>query len=930
MRRRIWLTIAVVVALLLIFGRTLIQFYTDWLWFGEVGYRQVFWTQLWSRLELGLIAGLVFFAITYLNLWLARRFAPAPVSDRYRENELRQRIGRYARTGLTFLIFAATVVVSFLVALEASGHWMGFLMFLKSVPFGEVDPIFKRDIGFYVFKLGFLNYINGWLFFTLVVALIATAAVHYTDRAIEFLAGRPTFAPHVRAHLSLLLAGLFFIKAWSYRLDAYNLLYSEHGFVYGAGYTDVHAKLLALNVLMVVAILAGLLTLINLIRREIVLPLVALGTLVVVSILFGGVYPMLMQAWYVKPNEINKESPYIANNISYTRKAFNLDGINQQAFPAIANLSATDVSANRATINSIRLWDYRPLQDTYNQLQALWQYYEFLPVDVDRYTINGELRQVMLGARELSFETSQQQTGASTWLNRHFQYTHGFGAVMSPVNRATNEGLPDFFVKDIPPVSTLGIDITRPEIYYGEATSSYAVVNSNQKEFDYPLSAGEAQYTSYAGKGGIPIGNYMTRLLFAWRFADTNLALSNPTNANSRLMFRRQIGPRMQTIAPFLLYDPDPYLVIADGKLYWMQDAYTVSENYPYSTPQQLSDFDYINYMRNSVKAVVDAYDGTVNYYIADEADPVVQTYARIFPGLFKPMSEMPGSLKPHIRYPELLFRVQSEVLLRYHMTSPQVFFNRADLWSIPNEITGTSGEPTPIEPYYVVMKLPGDTAEHFLLMRPFTPANRDNMVAWMGAMCDPDDYGKVILYEFPKKDLVYGPAQIESRINQDPSISSQLTLWNQQGSRVNRGNLLVIPIEKSIVYVKPIYLQSESSKIPELKRVVVAYGDQVAMEPTLEAAIADIFGGAAGAQPTPSAPAQPSAGAKPSAGARPPAAGPPVALTPQTRQLIGQAWNQYRSAGDAQRRGDWATYGQQQKALEQTLRQLQQSAGGR
>ena len=842
MERRIRIIIGAVILLVLIFGGTLARYYTDWLWFGEVGYRTIFWKGLLTRIELGLIAGVLFFAIVYPNMWLARKIAP-PATGRYDTNELRVRIGSIARRGFGWLMFLIALGISFLVALEASTHWLSYLMFTHPSSFASVDPIFKRDIGFYVFKLGFLQYIYGWLMFTLVVAAIATALVHYTDRAIEFLAGMPTFAPHVKAHLSILLALALFVKAWGYRLGMYNLLYSPTGVVFGAGYTDVHARLMALQVLSWVAVIAGLIALANIYRRGVKFPAAALIILVGASLILGSIYPAFVQQIYVKPNEIRRESKYIKYNIESTRKAFNLDIIQERDFPALTDLTTQDIQNNRATINSIRLWDYRPLQSTYSQLQALWQYYEIQSVDIDRYTINDELRQVMLSARELSPETAQ--TGAGTWVNGHFQYTHGYGAVMSPVNRATPEGLPDFFVEDIPPTSNVGINISQPQIYFGELTTSYVVVNSDEREFDHP-SEPEPAYTKYAGKGGIPIGGFLNRAAFAWRFSDVNLVLQNPITAKSRLMFRRQIGERVQTIFPFLLYDSDPYLVISDGKLFWMWDAYTVSRSYPYSTPHEIAQGHEINYIRNATKIVIDAYDGTVDYYIADVNDPLVKTYAKIFPGIFKPMNQMPAGLKAHIRYPEQLFRTQSDVLLTYHMKDPQVFYNKSDRWEVPNEIVGIEKEEAPIEPYYVVMKLPGEAKEGFLLMRPFTPHSKQNMIAWMGAKCDPEDYGKMILYEFPKDKLIYGPAQIESRINQDPVISPQLSLWDQGGSRVNRGNLLVIPIEKAILYVKPLYLQSETTQIPELKQVIVSYGGQLAMESTLEGALSRIFGGAA------------------------------------------------------------------------------------
>ncbi len=907
MKRTMQVIIGAIILLVLIFGSAMIRLYTDWLWFGEVGYRAVYWTRLTDKALLGLIAGLAFFAIVYVNLWIARRFTP-PVLGQYDARTIRTQFGDIARKGFGWLIFGCTLVISVFVAMEATTHWINYAMFTHPTPFGSVDPIFHRDIGFYIFKLNFLQYIYGWLMFTLVVAMIATALVSYAERAIEFLAGRPTFAPHVKAHLSLLFAAILLVKAWGYTLDAYNLLYSESGVVFGAGYTDIHARLVALQILAVVAVIAGILSLINIKRRGVALPVTALIVLVGASIIVGGIYPAIVQSFVVTPNAIARESKYIAYDIQSTRKAFNLDVIQEEPFPRISNLTASDINDNRATINSIRVWDYRPLAQTYTQLQALGPYYDIANVDVDRYMVNGEERQVMLAARELSL--SDTQSGAGTWVNRHFQYTHGYGMVMSPVNRATPEGLPDFFVSDMPPTSTVGIDVTQPQIYFGQETSDFVIVDSTVKEYDYP-AGNQPVYTSYSGTGGISISNYLRRIAFAWRFGDLQLMLQNPITSDSRILFHRTIQERVQTIFPFLTYDTDPYLVVSEGKQYWMLDAYSVSNKYPYSKPLEDSD---VNYMRNAAKVVIDAYNGDVHYYMADVNDPIVKTYAKIFPGVFRPMSSMPVGLRSHVRYPETLFKVQANVLLTYHMKSPQTFYNKGDLWAIPNEIVQTSGNQTPIEPYYVVMTLPGETQEEFLMMLPFTPINKDNMIAWMAARSDPKDYGKIVLYQFPKDQLIYGPAQIESRIRQDSAISPQLSLWNTEGSRVNWGNMLVIPINHSIMYVKPLYLESESAKIPELKRVIVSYGNQLAMEPTLDAAIARIFGGEVSLP-------QAAAGLAPSTTKGIPA-------TPQTRKLIDQAVAEFERAKELQQKGDWAGYGEQINKLEQTLRQLRGSGG--
>jgi len=913
MRRGIWTTVIVIFLILLFFGSSLARFYTDWLWFVEVGYKRVFFTRVLTKGAIGGIAALLFFAVVYTNLWLARRLAP-PVGERRIVSPFRRAVTRLARAGITLLIFGGTLAVSILVGIAASRQWFDFLCFLNATPFKIEDPIFHNDIAFYIFKLGFLRYVYTWLLSTLVVSLIATAAMHYSEKAVEFYAGQPAFAPHVKTHLFVLFALILFVRAWGYRLDVYKLLYSPTGVVYGAGYTDIHVRLLVINLLAIASALGGIVVLFGIYRRGIKALVATVIGLVGISFVLGVLLPPMVQQFVVKPDEFRKETPFIKYNIAMTRRAFALDKIRLRSFPALDNLTAKDIQENQATISSIRLWDYRPIQATYNQMQALWQFYEIENVDIDRYVVGDQIRQVMLAARELSPNIAMSKSG--TWVNEHFQYTHGYGAVMSPVNKATEEGLPEFFVQDIPPTSAVGIEITRPQIYYGELTYNYVVVNSRSKEFDYP-AANKGVYTRYEGNGGIPIGTYLRRLAFAWRFGDMNLILPNPTTSKSRLMFRREITERVRTIFPYLQYDPDPYLVIADGRLFWIIDAYTLSHAYPYSTPTWLTENQVCNYIRNSVKVVVDAYQGTVDFYIADPADPIVNTYAKIFPGAFKPIEQMPDSLRAHIRYPELLFRAQSHILSTYHMRDPQVFYNKSDQWAVPKEIVGVEYQPAPMEPYYVVMRLPGEKNEQFILMRPFTPQKKSNMVAWLAGRCGPDRYGELILYEFPEGKRIFGPEQIESRINQDPVISAQLTLWGREGSRVNRGNLLVIPIGQSLLYLKPLYLESETTKIPELRLVVLAYRNRIVAESTLEKALARVFGGQV--RESEAVPKSSPRMVAPTA----------MPLT-EIQALADEAYRQLERAQELQRRGDWSGYGEQMQKLQQTLARLRQASSGR
>jgi uncharacterized membrane protein (UPF0182 family) len=631
-----------------------------------------------------------------------------------------------------------------------------------------------------------------------------------------------------------------------------------------------------------------------------------LVVLVVLWVAGLGIAPALLQSYRVKPNELAFERPYIENNIRMTRQAYALDRVVEKDFAAEDNLTPAVLDRNDLTVKNIRLWDHRPLLVTYGKLQEIRTYYKFRDVDVGRYTLNGEYRQVMLSARELSY----RDLPSRGWINEHLTYTHGYGLVASPVNRITPEGLPDFFIKDIPPSVSGGIPkITRPEIYYGEIGNEYVFVRTRSQELDYP-SGDQNVYTRYEGKGGIPVDSFLRKAAFAARFGALNVLLSNDLTPESRVMIYRDVAARVQEAAPFLKFDRDPYVVItADGRLMWMIDGYTTSDKYPYATPVRG-----FNYIRNSVKATVDAFDGIVSYYVADPEDPLIRTYARAFPALFKPIDQMPKDLQIHVRYPEDLFTVQARMYATYHMQDPQVFYNKEDLWVLPR--LQQEGREREMEPYFTVMRLPGEPREEFVLLSGFNPSGRDNMIALLVARMDPPQYGRLIAYAFPKQKLVFGPRNIQARINQDPVISQQIALWNQQGSRVITGTLLAIPIEQSLVYVQPLYLAAaEQGALPELRRVVVAYGNQIAMEPTLEAALARVFGGRvrgedSAGRPVERAPSGPSpaAGAEISAG-------------------IQRAWEAWQRGQEALRKGDWATYGQEQKRVEEALRQLQ---GGR
>lgn len=892
--------IILLIALFAILGQ-LVPFYTDWLWFQEVKFQQVFLKILKTRFLLALLFGATFFFLLYVNLRLATRGRAADVLI-----ELEERFGLPSRLVIEpyfqRLLLPGVLLLALFSALQASGEWESYIRFAYWVPFKAQDPLFGKDVGFYIFRLPFLIFLYRWLMLTLFLTLLLTALTHLLFRGIQITTRGPLFTSQARAHLLVLGALILLVKAYGFHLDTYQLLFSPTGVVFGAGYADIHANLPALRLLTFLSVLAAALFIVQIYRRGLKLVLGGVAALFIVAILGLGIYPALLQRLKVVPNEIVAERDYIAHNIKYTRLAYALDRIEEVEFPAEEALSSADLRKNHLTIENIRLWDTKPLLATYAQLQEIRTYYKFVDVDIDRYVINGDYRQVMLSPRELSH---RHLPGAKTWLNEHLIYTHGYGLVMGPVNRVTKEGLPELFIKDIPPVSTASIKVTRPEIYYGELTDNYVFVKTRAQELDYP--AGDKNvYSTYGGEGGIQVGSFFRKLLFSTRFGTLKIALSNDITGESRVMFYRNIHERVKKAVPFITYDRDPYLVVSeDGRLFWIIDGYTTSDHYPYSEPVRGMG----NYIRNSVKAVVDAYQGSLAFYVSDPEDPIIQAYARAFPGSFKPIEMMPKDLKAHIRYPEGLFAIQARMYATYHMQDPQVFYNKEDLWSVPTKLV--DGRDAPMEPYYIIMKLPGEAQEEFILLIPFTPARRDNMIAWLAARSDPPNYGRLIAYTFPKAKLIFGPKQIDARIDQDAFISQQLTLWQQRGSNVIRGNLLVVPIEKSLIYVEPLFLAAEKGSLPELKRVIVAYGNQVAMEEALEGALQRIFGGRVTKEAV-----------APSAveGAAPAVEG--------LKSLADRAWEYYTRAQTLLRQGDFAGYGEALKQLEGVLRSLRERAG--
>ena len=821
----------------------------DWMWFSAVGYAQVFWTTIGAKA--GVFA--VVFTVTAVVLWANARIAlalalrrsqvPAGFNPKLAGTALPPDPFELIRDRLPWprVTAASAVLVALLVAWGETGNWSTMLQLLYHVPYGTSDPLYGKDIGFYLFSLPAFIAIKNWALLTLLLSALFAGFVSWVHGDIEYHAHGRWISPAAIAHGSVLLGFFFAVKAWSYALDRYLLLYGDNGVVVGASYTDIHVELPVLWLLIALSIVAALAAWANLWVRTYRLPAAAIVLLFGGAFLLSGVIPGLFQRFYVKPNELAWERPYIERNIALTREAYNLNRIEPRPFPAEQNLTYETLEANKATIDNIRLWDWQPLADTYAQLQEIRTYYKLRELDVDRYWLGGTYQSVMLSARELN--PALLPPNAQTWVNRHVLFTHGNGAVMSPVTQKSAEGLPLLYLRDIPPVAHGGPDIREPRIYYGKETNDYVIVKGSVPEFDYPKGKDNV-YAAYDGSGGVPLSGMVRRLIFAHHFGDVNLLLSDYITDGSRIMIRRNIQNRVRTIAPFLSLDHDPYPVISEGRIFWIQDAYTTSEYFPSAQPAP-GGFN-LDYIRNSVKVVIDAYNGTVDFYLMDPQDAIAATYQRVFPDLFKPFAVMPGDLKKHIRYPEDLFLIQARLFQTYHMEAADVFYNREDLWQFPRQPAGDGVSSmdgvVPMAPYYIVMRLPGEAQAEFFIMIPMVPSRRDNMIAWLAARCDAPDYGKLIVYEFPKEKLVYGPFQIEARIHQNTEISQQISLWNQMGSRVIRGNLLVIPIENSILYVSPLYLRAEQGHLPELKRVIAAYGEHVVMRETLEEALAALF----------------------------------------------------------------------------------------
>ena len=961
---------------LLTFG---IDFISDLVWYQSVEYDAVFWTRIGAQFWLfliGLVVALVFFLG---NLWLAGRLTPPPVEGG--SNAVRDFVSRLGEAAqrpsdegpfggglfgppggpsgprrrptseitieapeipdLTPLAVGGLAVLGVLLALgvagAASDAWETILLWVNRVPFSPdpnvavTDPVFGQDIGFFLFELPFFRLLQ-----SIAVALLVGALLVVFGRyLVGALRGGLVFRTPVRVHLGVLGALFLLVVAAGYQLDKYELAYTTNGVATGISYVDENARFLAYTVLTIVTALAAAFLVGGAFTRM----LWPLGGAILVwfgaQLILTGVYPAVVDRFVVQPNRYVLEEPYIGYNIQMTRLAFDLDDWDELPYGGAAPLTEEAVINEAATFQNARLWDYRPLGQTLDQLQTFRQYYDFTDVDTDRYLLDGEPRQVMLSARELAPE----RLGATGWVNQKIVYTHGTGIAMVPVNEVVDQGRPQLIVRNLPPVSSNGApEISQPRIYFGERPSDYVIVGADQAEFDYPrnVQAGESDQpveTRWSGDTGIRLDSTLMRLLYALRFRDLNLFISDQITSESQLLFHRSLSDRIPRVAPFLRYDKDPYLVVdGDGGLVYIQDAYTTSDRFPNAdafsaaalgtSALGTSPFTYI---RNSVKIVTNAYDGRMTFYVSDDADPIIRAYQGVFPSLFRPLSELEEDLRPHLRYPEELFNVQTRMFGRYHVTNPLTFFQSDDLWTVP-AVTG-SEQSLPLEAYYVFMRMPGEDNEEFLLLQPMVPASRPNMISWVAARMDEPHYGDVRVYRFPADTTVLGPTQVEALIDQDPQISSQITLWNQSGSSVIRGNLIVVPIQDSLVYLQPVYLQSTSSAFPEFQRIVVATPSKVVWAPTLRGALELQFvdGGAPGPSPSPSP--SPSPGASPTPA---PSASPGETPAPgDVQALIEYANLHFELAQEALRNGDFATYGEEIALVETALEELARLTSG-
>jgi len=905
--RTIVLGLAAIVIVAMVILTLIDHLLVDYLWYGRLGYGGVFNTTVVAELAIFGIVWLVAFAAIFASGLIAignsrdrERLRVVRRPDEMVEINLPELIRALGeRVPWRVIVAAAAAVLALFAAQGEAASWDIYLKGLYGVPFGLTEQAFGKDVGFYIFSLPLLEEFRDLLMVLVVLSAAMAIAVYWARGALDFKETPPRVTQGAAAHLSVLL-GLFFVqRAMSYWLSRFDLLLHSNGVVFGLRYVDRILWQPGLWLLVALALGAAVMCILNAREAGLRIPVAAFVVVFGPALVMNLIQPVIERLW-VKPDELRVERPYLERNIAATRHAYKIDTVDVKPFAGQGALTPAALEQDSATIRNIRLWDPRPLLDTYRQLQEIRTYYDFRDVDIDRYWIEGKYTEVMLSPRELNLD--QLPETAQTWVNQHLKFTHGAGLAMSPVNKKDTEGLPVFFVKDIPPISNVGLKVDQPAIYFGEERDSYAVVNSATPEFDYPKGTDNV-FSYYAGSGGVPVSGFWRRLLFSIYFSDVNLLVTENIVDKSKIMIRRNIAERVAYIAPFLKIDHDPYAVIHNGRMVWILDCYTISDHYPYSQRNG----DQLNYIRNSVKVVVDTYTGDTDFYVSDPDDPIIKTWARVFPAMFKPITAMPPDLHSHIRYPEDFFQVQADTYRTYHMTDPQVFYNREDLWGFPRE--SYAGQTAPMQPYYVIVRLPGQKDAEYMMMLPMTPSGRDNMIAWMAARCDGADYGHLFEYSFSKDRLIYGPYQIQARINQNPEISRQLSLWNQMGSKVLLGNLLVIPIQDSLLYVEPLFIRAENGQLPELQRVIASYSDRVVMGDTLELTMAALFTN----QPPPAPTIAKTVTSQPA----------PQSIaqnSPGPTADMHSAAEHYNRALAAIRAGDWTEFGTEMKKLGEQL----------
>ncbi len=905
---------AIIIVILVVLGLA-DELLVDLLWFGVLGYRSVFLTQLGAQVT---IFAAVWF-VAFISICTSGFIALSLSQERERLHIVR-RSGEMTEVNLPeliralgdripwrLLVLGASAVLGLFAASGEASSWDTYLKGFYAAPFGHADPAFGKDLAFYIFTLPLLEDWRDLFMLILFLTAVVTGIVFWARGALDFRDSPPRISRGAAAHFSVLLAFFFVQRAMNYWLARPELLLHSNGVVYGLRYVDHALWEPGLWLLVILSLVAAAISLANLGQRGLRLPVIAAITLFGPAILLNLIQPVI-EKLYVKPDELRVEKPYLERNIALTRMAYHLDSVDVRQFDGKGTLTRASLDQDATTINNIRLWDPRPLLATYRQLQEIRLYYDFLNVDIDRYWINGKYTEVMLSPRELNL--SLLPDNAQTWVNRHLKFTHGSGLTMSPVNAKDSEGLPVFYIKNIPAESDVGFKVPQPAIYFGQEPDNYAIVKAATPEFDYPLGADNV-YSYYKGTGGVPVSGLLRRLLFSYFYRDINLLVTSNIIDGSRIMIRRNISDRVARLAPFLGQDRDPYLVLHDGRLVWILDCYTTSDHFPYSQRNS----EGINYIRNSVKVVIDAYSGATDFYIADPADPIIQTWRRIFPAMFKPISAMPDDLRQHVRYPEDFFLIQADIYRTYHMTDPAVFYNREDQWGFPRE--NYADETIPMQPYYVIMRLPGETHDEYILMLPMVPESRgtvrDNMISWLAARCDGTDYGHLFEFAFSKDRLFYGPYQIQARINQNPDISQQYSLWNQMGSKVILGNLLVFPIENALLYVEPLYIRAESGQLPELQRVIAAYSDRIVMGNDLGNTLSALFT-APVKSPAPTVSRASSGGTQTvnttmasAGGAKP---------SPAVKGDLNGAAMHYSRALAALKTGDWAQFGIEMQQL--------------